>query len=61
MGATLVVRQVRSLIGGTRGQRDTVRSLGLKRIGHTVTVADRPEIRGMIAAVSHLVTIEETH
>ena len=56
---TLRITQVRSLIGQQRDQRATVRSLGLKRIRHTVTQPDRPEIRGMIAKVSHLVEIVE--
>lgn len=53
------VTQVRSEIGGTKSQRDTLRSLGLKRIGHTVVKDDRPEIRGMANTVAHLVTVEE--
>ena len=56
---TLRITQVRSLIGQQRDQRATVRSLGLKRIRHTVTQPDRPEIRGMVAKVSHLVEIVE--
>ena len=55
----LKVTQVRSVIGGTRTQRDTLRSLGLKRIGDVVVKEDRPEIRGMVAAVPHLVAVEE--
>ena len=57
--AELKVTQVKSKIGGTRGQRETLRSLGLRRIGGVVTKPDRLEIRGMIATVSHLVTVEE--
>lgn len=57
--ARLKVTQVRSPIGGTRTQRDTLRSLGLKRMHDVVLKEDRPEIRGMVAAVSHLVTVEE--
>jgi large subunit ribosomal protein L30 len=53
------VTQVKSKIGGTRGQRETLRSLGLRRIGDVVVKADRPEIRGMVQAVRHLVTVEE--
>ncbi len=56
---TLRITQVRSLIGSKQDQRRTVRSLGLKRIRHTVTQPDRPEIRGMIAKVSHLVKVAE--
>ena len=55
----LKVTQKKSIIGGTSVQRDTVRSLGLKRIGDTVLKEYRPEIRGMIRAVSHLVVVEE--
>ena len=57
--AQLKVTQTKSQIGGKQNQRDTLRSLGLKRIGHTVTKEDRPEIRGMVTTVRHLVTVEE--
>ncbi|WP_151904822.1 MULTISPECIES: 50S ribosomal protein L30 [Brachybacterium] len=53
------VTQTRSEIGGTQSQRATLRGLGLKRIGDTVVKEDRPEIRGMIRTVTHLVTFEE--
>lgn len=52
----LRIQQVRSAIGRTQDQHATVRSLGLRRIRHTVLQPDRPEIRGMITAVAHLVT-----
>ncbi len=55
----LKVTQVKSKIGGTKAQRDSLRSLGLRRIGDVVVKADRPEIRGMIQAVRHLVAVEE--
>ena len=55
----LKVTQVKSAIGTKPNQRQTLRSLGLKRISHTVVQEDRPEIRGMIATVPHLVTVEE--
>jgi large subunit ribosomal protein L30 len=55
----LKVTQTRSRIGGTRVQRATLRSLGLRHIGDVVVKADRPEIRGMAAAIRHLVTLEE--
>ena len=58
--SSLKVTQLRSVIGGTQAQRDTMRSLGLKRIGDSVVKPDRPEIRGMVNAVSHLVNVEET-
>ena len=57
--ARLKVRQERSAIGGTRAQRACLRSLGLKRIGDVVVKEDKPEFRGMIATVRHLVTVEE--
>src|SRR4051812_46629240 len=55
----LKVTQVKSAIGRKRNQRETLRSLGLKRLHDTVVKEDRPEIRGMIATVPHLVTVEE--
>jgi large subunit ribosomal protein L30 len=57
--AQLKVAQVKSGIGGTWAQRETLRSLGLKRIGDVVIKEDRPEIRGMVRKVAHLVTVEE--
>ena len=57
--AQLKVTQVRSAIGRKRNQRETLRSLGLKRIHDTVVQEDRPEIRGMVATVPHLVRVEE--
>ena len=56
--AQLKVEQTKSTIGCTKSQRDTVRSLGLKRIGDVVVKEDRPEIRGMVNTVRHLVTFE---
>jgi large subunit ribosomal protein L30 len=55
----LKVTQTRSGIGGTSVQRATLRSLGLKHIRDVVVKADRPEFRGMVQAVRHLVTVEE--
>jgi large subunit ribosomal protein L30 len=55
----LKVTQTRSGIGGLQNQRDTLRSLGLKHIGDVVVKEDRPEIRGMVNTVSHLVAVEE--
>ncbi len=55
----LKVTQTRSVIGAKDNQRQTLRSLGLKRIHDTVVKEDRPEIRGMVATVTHLVTVEE--
>lgn len=55
----LKVTQVRSVIDRPKDQKDTVRRLGLHRISDTVIKDDRPEIRGMIAKVRHLVRVEE--
>ncbi|MEI5671921.1 MULTISPECIES: 50S ribosomal protein L30 [Nocardioides] len=57
--AQLKVRQDRGLVGLKRNQRETLRTLGLKRIGDVVVKEDRPEIRGMVNTVRHLVTVEE--
>ena len=57
--AQLKVTQTRSEIGGKDNQRQTLRSLGLKRIGDSVVKEDRPEIRGMVKTVQHLVAVEE--
>jgi large subunit ribosomal protein L30 len=57
--AQLKVTQIKSKIGGTSSQRDSLRSLGLKRIGQVVVKPDKPEFRGMIKAVRHLVSVEE--
>jgi large subunit ribosomal protein L30 len=59
MAAQLKLTQVRSAIGTKPVHRGTLRALGLGRIGKTHTLPDRPEIRGMIARVPHLITIEE--
>ncbi len=53
------VTQIRSAIGTKPNQRQTLRSLGLKRIHDSVVQEDRPEIRGMVATVPHLVRVEE--
>jgi large subunit ribosomal protein L30 len=57
--ARLKVTQIRSKIGQKHNQRETLRSLGLKRIRDVVVKEDRPEIRGMIHTVTHLVRVEE--
>ncbi len=55
----LKVTQIKSAIGNKRNQRETLRTLGLKRINDVVVKEDRPEIRGMIFTVNHLVRVEE--
>lgn len=56
----LRITQVRSAIGSKKDQRSTLRALGLRRIRHQVTKPDTPVVRGMVAKVGHLVTVEET-
>ena len=55
----LRVVQIRGAVGKPRRQRDTLRALGLRRIRQVVVKDDRPEIRGMIARVEHLVEVQE--
>ena len=57
--ARLKVEQTKSTIGRKANQRNTLRSLGLKRIGDVVVKEDRPEVRGMVHTVRHLVTVTE--
>jgi large subunit ribosomal protein L30 len=57
---TLTVIQVKSAIGSKPKHRGTLRALGLHGIGSSNTLPDRPEIRGMIARVPHLVTVTES-
>ena len=54
---TLKVTQVRSQIGGTRRQRESLRGLGLRRIGTSAVVPDTPATRGLIEKVAHLVEV----
>jgi len=56
---TMRVRQIRSLAGRPRNQREVVRSLGLRRIRHEVERIDSPAVRGMVNKVPHLVEIVE--
>jgi large subunit ribosomal protein L30 len=56
----LKITQVRSGIGCKRNQRETLRTLGLRKIRQTVEREDSPSVRGMIATVRHLVTVEES-
>ena len=55
----VMVTQVRSVIHRPKDQKQTIRRLGLHRIRDSVIKDDRPEIRGMIAKVQHLVRVEE--
>jgi large subunit ribosomal protein L30 len=53
------VTQVKSKNGSTQRQLDTLRSLGLRKIGHTVEVKDSPQSRGMLHRVRHLIMVQE--
>jgi large subunit ribosomal protein L30 len=55
----LKITQTKSAIGNKKNQRETLRTLGLKRVRDVVVKEDRPEIRGMVHTVTHLVTVEE--
>jgi large subunit ribosomal protein L30 len=57
--ADITVTQIKSSIGTKPKHRGTLRALGLRGIGQTNTLPDRPEIRGMIAKVPHLVRVDE--
>ena len=53
------VTQIKSKNGANHAQRETLRSLGLRRIGHTVELKDTPQARGMLHRVRHLITVED--
>ena len=57
---TLKITQTKSRNGSNQRQLDTLRSIGVRRIGHTVEQRDTPQVRGMVHAVRHLVTVEES-
>ena len=54
---TIIVKQIKSLIGSTKKQISSMKGLGLRRINHTVSLMDTPEIRGMIKVVRHMVEV----
>jgi large subunit ribosomal protein L30 len=58
--ADIKVTQIKSAIGTKPKHRGTLRALGLRGIGRSNTLPDRPEIRGMIAKVPHLIEVEES-
>jgi len=58
-GRTLQIKWTKSGIGQSRRQKDTIRALGLRKLGDVVEQADTPAVRGMIEKVSHLVQVEE--
>ena len=57
-GGTVKVTLIKSPVGFNRNQLEVVRSMGLRRIRHTVELKDTPSARGMIHKVRHLVTVE---
>ena len=59
MAKRLKITQVRSASSRGAKQRGTIRALGLRRLGQTVVHEDKPEIRGMVRAVEHLIEVEE--
>ena len=54
---TIIIKQTKSLIGSTKKQISSIKGLGLRRINHTVSLIDTPEIRGMIKVVRHMVEV----
>jgi large subunit ribosomal protein L30 len=59
MAARLKVTQIKSTVSEKQNQRDTLRSLGLKRIGQSVEREDTQQTRGYVRTVAHLVKVEE--
>lgn len=59
MDRKIKITQTKSFIGRPHRQRETLRGMGLGRLGRSVTLKDTPEIRGMVRKVIHLVSIEE--
>jgi large subunit ribosomal protein L30 len=57
--SNLKITQVKSRIGGKQYQRETLRTLGLRKIGQSVVREGKPEVLGMIQTVRHLVNVEE--
>ncbi|WP_037575360.1 50S ribosomal protein L30 [Phaeacidiphilus oryzae] len=55
----LKITQTKSYIGSKQNHRATLQTLGLRKLGATVVKEDRPEVRGMVQTVRHLVTVEE--
>jgi large subunit ribosomal protein L30 len=59
MASQLKITQRKSAIGGNPAQRRTMRTLGLRKIGHSVTHKDSPSLRGMLRTVEHLIEVQE--
>ncbi len=60
MAAKLSITLKKSTIGYAKDQKATARALGLRKLGQTVVHQDTPQIRGMVAKIRHLLTVEET-
>jgi len=56
---TIKVTQTKSASGRLKNHRDSIKGLGLRRIGHTVQVEDTPSVRGLINTVYYMVRVEE--
>jgi large subunit ribosomal protein L30 len=59
MEKTITIKWKRSAIGQPGYQKETIKGLGFKRLNQTLTVPDRPDIRGMIARVNHLLEVQK--
>jgi large subunit ribosomal protein L30 len=59
MEKKITIKWIKSVIGRTDVQKKTIRSLGFKRLHQTLTLPDRPEIRGMVHRVIHLLEVKE--
>ena len=57
--STLIITQVKSANGTNQRQKDTLRTLGLRKIGQTVERPDSPQLRGLVHTVRHLLAVEE--
>ena len=57
--ATIKIKQIKSKIGYPKDQKDTLKALGLRKIGQTVEVEDTPSLMGMVHKVRHLITVVE--
>jgi large subunit ribosomal protein L30 len=60
VGNILKIKMVKSEIGRPEKQRKVLRGMGLNKLNSTVTLADTPQVRGMINKVVHLVSVEES-
>lgn len=59
MSKTVRITQIKSVIGYTQNQRDTLRALGLRRMNHSVEKTLNPSVEGMLKTIPHLIKVEE--